>query len=105
VATNAEVGTLSLFYSVTLIGGDHESVDYKVPLVTTRQVSGGLRWWFLCPTNRNGGPPCPRRVGKLYLPPGGRIFACRRCYNLAYESSRKSYHSSKLWNSIGARRD
>ena len=38
---------------------------------------GGERLWFQCPT-----PGCHRRAAKLYL--GARVFACRRCYNLAY---------------------
>jgi hypothetical protein len=102
VETQAEAGTLRLRYRVMSAEGEGASQDYKIALVTTLLVSGGRRWWFLCPACRNGTPPCRRRVGKLYLPPGGRIFACRRCYDLAYESSRKSYHSSKLWDSIGA---
>jgi hypothetical protein len=32
------------------------------------------------------GSPCYRRVGKLYLPPGGRYFGCRHCYDLTYTS-------------------
>ena len=30
--------------------------------------------------------PCGRRVQKLYLPPGGRQFGCRDCYDLGYET-------------------
>ncbi len=26
---------------------------------------------------------------KLYLPPGGRYFGCRRCYDLTYESAQQ----------------
>jgi hypothetical protein len=29
-------------------------------------------------------------VGKLYLPPGGRYFGCRHCYNLTYTSCQES---------------
>lgn len=35
-------------------------------------------------------PRCGRRYSKLYLPPGARYFACRRCYNLTYQSSNES---------------
>ena len=28
--------------------GDEGSVDYDVPLITTTQPYGGLRWWFSC---------------------------------------------------------
>ena len=46
-------------------------MDYRVRLVTTEPTYGGRRWWFLCPLARQDGGP-PRRVAKLYLPPGGR---------------------------------
>jgi len=29
-------------------------------------------------------------VGKLYLPPGGKYFGCRHCYNLTYKSCQES---------------
>jgi hypothetical protein len=32
------------------------------------------------------GRPCQRRVGKLYLPPGGRYYGCRHCHALTYTS-------------------
>jgi len=37
------------------------------------------------------GVACNRRVGKLYLPPGGRYFGCRACYDLAYRSSQRAH--------------
>jgi hypothetical protein len=46
---------------------------------------GGRRWWGICPLVGNG-QACNRRVGKLYLPPGGRYFGCRQCYRLTYRS-------------------
>ena len=48
-------------------------MDYRIRLVTTEQTYGGRRWWFLCPLARQDGGP-PRRVAKLYLPPGGSYF-------------------------------
>ncbi len=30
-----------------------------------------------------------RRCGKLYLPPGGRHYGCRACYELSYESAQE----------------
>ena len=53
------------------------SMDYRVRLVTTQPTYGGRRWWFLCPLARQDGGP-PRRVAKLYLPPGGSYFGSRR---------------------------
>ena len=40
--------------------------------------------WFVCPL-----VGCGRRVGKLYLPPGGRYYGCRHCYRLTYESAQE----------------
>jgi len=55
--------------------------------VTTRPYFGGIRWWFICPLIVEG-RACQERVRRLHLPPGGRYFGCRRCYNLTYESVR-----------------
>ena len=43
---------------------------------------GGSRPWFLCPSFL-----CGRRVAVLY---GGDVFRCRRCHQLAYDSTRES---------------
>jgi hypothetical protein len=67
-----------------------EAIDYRIRLVTTSLRFGGLRWWFICPLVING-RSCGRRVGKLYLPPGGGYFGCRRCYNLTYTSCQESH--------------
>ena len=53
-----------------------ERMDYPVGLTTTPLPGGGLRWWFLCPLVVSG-VPWGRRVGKLYMPPGGRYFGWR----------------------------
>ncbi len=58
-------------------------LDYKVRLTTTRPHYGGLRWWFVCPSSG-------RRAAKLYLPPGGDIFASRKAYGLVYHSQQES---------------
>ena len=50
--------------------------QYPVRIVRTPCNLGGLRAWFICPA-----VGCGRRVAILY---GGSIFACRRCYQLAY---------------------
>ncbi len=49
----------------------------------------GVRWWFVCPLVVND-RACQRRVGKLYLPGGGRYDGCRHCYDLTYTSSQES---------------
>ncbi len=71
-----------LFYRHQERGREWETLEYPVPLVRTGCNYGGHRTWFLCPARG-----CGRRVAILY---GGRIFACRRCYGLAYSSQRQS---------------
>ncbi len=69
-------------------------VKCPVRLTTTTSPNfGGLRYWFLCPLVTNG-QPCQRRVGRLYLPAGGRYFGCRMCYNLNYRSQRE--HNKRI---------
>lgn len=67
-----------LFYTLTRSG---EQIDYRVRLQTTRPNYGGSRWWFTCPA-----AGCGRRCRVLYLPPGGKLYACRTCYRLTYPS-------------------
>jgi hypothetical protein len=52
-----------------------------IPLLTTRPYLGGQRFWFQC--------ECGRRVGRLYLPGGQRVFRCRHCWNLTYQSAQE----------------
>ena len=85
-----ELARVRLSYSwIWTATGRHESAACTVWLTTTRPHFGGLRWWFCCPL-RVEGRPCGRRVGKLYLPPGGRYFGCRHCYDLTYTSCQES---------------
>ena len=60
--------------------GAWQHKQYTVWLDRTPCNYGGTRAWFLC-------PGCRRRVAILY---GGNIFACRRCYELAYQNQRES---------------
>lgn len=73
-----------------IIGDDEtpKEMKYSVPLVTTPCHFGGERYWFLC-TMYKSGERCNRRVGVLYL--AGDYFACRHCYELAYESQNESH--------------
>jgi hypothetical protein len=95
VNAQGDGGTLRLTYTVGRDGPEKIAQDYVVPLVTSRIVSGGRRWWFQCVA-------CRRRVGKLYLPPGGKIFACRHCYDLAYTSSRESRKWDGMFKELAA---
>jgi len=76
--------------------GRNTNVCYTVNVTRTRCNFGGWRYWFVCPTSRPGST-CNRRVGKLYLPPGGVYFGCRHCYNLTYRSCQESKRSRMLW--------
>jgi hypothetical protein len=67
-----------------------EQVEYRLALESTRPRRGGLRWWFRCPAVVNG-KACGRRVGKLYLPPSSRYFACHHCHDLTYRSAQESH--------------
>ena len=73
---------LELSYRMTQTG---EAVELPIRLETTPLHFGGCRWWGICPLVVNS-RACNRRVGKLYLPPGGRYFGCRHCYRLTYQS-------------------
>ncbi|MBY8337923.1 hypothetical protein KYN89_12805 [Alteriqipengyuania sp. NZ-12B] len=62
-------------------GEDTERVNQTIRLIFTEPNYGGKRWWMICPYRHI-------RVGKLYLPPGGDRFACRRAWRLGYQSQR-----------------
>jgi hypothetical protein len=68
--------------------GDWKDEEYSVFLDYTRCNYGGERSWFRCPAR-----VCSRRVAVLY---GGSIFACRHCYQLAYDSQREQAYSRAL---------
>jgi hypothetical protein len=55
-----------------------EPMKYAVSLDRTPCNYGGRRTWFLCPASS-----CGRRVVVLY---GGKVFACRKCHDLRYQS-------------------
>lgn len=116
--TNTATGerTASLGYSLEPVGeeglilrlrytvgrdGDKQEVDEPIRLQTTYPHFGGIRWWFTCPLVVDG-KPCNRRAGKLYLPPGGRYFGCRTCYDLTYTSSQESHKYDRLFALIAS---
>jgi hypothetical protein len=68
------------------VGG--EPIERTIELQTTRPHWGGQRCWFICLFSGNG-RACRRRVTKLYLPPGSKYYACRRCHALTYRSQRE----------------
>jgi hypothetical protein len=90
IRMRAEEDRVILMYRHRSGGEEWTSERYPVRIVRTSCHLGGSRPWFICPALG-----CGRRVAILY---GGTIFACRRCYRLAYPSQRES------WDDRAARR-
>jgi hypothetical protein len=74
-----------------------EDVDYLVRLAMAPLPWGRDRWSFLCPA-----VGCGRACRKLYLPPGGRYFACRLCYRLTYRSAQKAHKLDGIFRELAA---
>ena len=75
-----EDGAVRLMYKTRERSGEWQEMDYRVRLDRTPCNYGGARVWFLCPS-------CSRRVALIY---GGKVFACRHCHRLAYDSQRET---------------
>ena len=76
-------------------------MDHRVRLVTSTPSLWQAPVVFICPLVRNDGGP-PRRVAKLYLPPGGKYFGSREGYSLTYTSCQESGKNGRLWRALGA---
>ena len=88
VAIKANDGaTLVVRYTVRL-NGTQFPMEYSIRTTQTSCRYGGRRFWFVCPAVKSG-IPCAKRVRKLYLPPGGRVFGCRPCYRLTHRSAQQ----------------
>ena len=81
IQIRAKAWQIGLAYSYTPTGGAAEIIRQTVALETTPCTFGGARPWFSCPV-------CSRRVAVIYGK--GRLFACRRCKQLAYTSQREA---------------
>ncbi len=79
------------------IGGCVTGQD--ISITTTPCYYGGVRYWFLCPAVVDG-VLCEDRVGVLYLPPGGELFGCRKCYGLTYESCQQSHKYDRVFDHL-----
>jgi hypothetical protein len=86
VRIKADLAVLS-FYSQNPGEIASRSVEQRVPILRTACHLGGQRAWFRC-TVHFGGKHCGRRAAILYS--AGDLFACRRCYGLAYASQQES---------------
>ncbi len=84
IDVRTEPGRVILTYRHRSRGEDWTDKSYPVYLEWTPCNFGGERAWFRCPAMG-----CGRRVAILYA---GDIFACRRCYQLAYSSQREAVH-------------
>lgn len=79
-----ERGQVRLDYRARSYGAeDWEDVTQEIPIDWTPCNFGGRRPWFVCSVYSHR-RYCGRRVAKLYG--AGKLFACRCCYNLAYQS-------------------
>lgn len=83
IQIRSEAELVILDYQNRSYGGEWQKMEYPVYLEWTACTLGGQRVWFQCPADG-----CGRRVAILY---GGRVFACRHCQKLAYESQRETY--------------
>ena len=81
INVKAELGRVILTYRHRNGGNEWKDESYPVYLTTTPCHMDGERHWFLCPARG-----CGQRVAVIY---GGGIFACRKCYQLAYPSQRE----------------
>jgi hypothetical protein len=64
-----------------------KSCQQRVPITWTACHLGGQRPWFVCSVYDDG-RYCGRRAALLYA--AGELFACRRCYGLAYASQHET---------------
>jgi hypothetical protein len=88
IRMRAESDRVILTYRHCIGGGEWKDEEYPVYIVRTSCHLGGGRAWFICPARG-----CGRRVAILY---GGGIFACRRCHQLAYASTREDWEAERL---------
>lgn len=74
-----------------------EQLSQVIALGTSPCHYGGARPWFFCPS-------CSARVGVLF---GARLFTCRHCRKLSYQSQRVSTKDrlwekrNRLWAKLG----
>lgn len=86
---------MRLVYTIGAKSGHPVDYDYPVQLTTSKLAWGKLRYWFICPAFG-----CGRRVGCLYLPAGGKYFACRHCYHLSYQARQEGYQKWAYWQHL-----
>ena len=85
---------LVLTYTAT-IREEKFPIEEEICIIKTPAYFGNYRYWMSCPL-------CGNTVCKLYLPPGGKYFRCRKCYNLTYTSCNESHKWDRCYAYIGA---
>ncbi|AUN30297.1 hypothetical protein [Niveispirillum cyanobacteriorum] len=89
IQQRANESEIVLIYKYRPGFGDWEPVEQRVPIDWTACRYGGSRPWFRC-VCFSGGQYCGKRVAKLYG--AGKLFACRHCYRLGYQSQLEREH-------------
>jgi len=79
---------ISYTFDASFTGTAHYH-NQTVGVVSTPCNYGGVRWWFLCPTDSDKN--CVQRCRILYLPHEHEetAFGCRECHRLTYESRQR----------------
>jgi hypothetical protein len=86
ITVDAAEGHVRLRYKNRVRGEEWVDRNYQVSLEWVPCHFGGSRVWFRCPC-------CLRRAAILY---GEKVFACRHCLRLVYESQREVPHYRAL---------
>ena len=100
INVRTEVDAVVLIYRVRSFLAEWKSTEQRVSITWTNCHFGGRRPWFICSVRSNR-QYCGRRVAVLYA--AGELFACRSCYNLAYESQQGSPVQRSLSQSLKIR--
>src|SRR5215831_16033489 len=88
INVQVESAAVLLSYRWCYSGSDNwKSIQQRVPIRLTACHLGGVRPWFVCSVYSDG-RYCGRRAAIFYSV--GELFACRRCYGLAYESQQQT---------------
>jgi hypothetical protein len=94
INVRTEWDAVVLVYRIRSWGAtEWKSIEQRVPITWTPCHLGGQRPWFTCAVF-SGGRYCGRRVAVLYG--AGELFACRRCYQLAYACQQESPRDRNL---------
>jgi hypothetical protein len=82
-----EEAIVLIYRARSLLAAEWQPIEQRVPITWTNCHFGGQRPWFTCCARVND-RYCGRRVAVLYA--AGALFACRSCYDLAYQSQQSS---------------